>query len=161
VKIKRLRFVCSIAQGRDIPRRGALDRVVGEIAVNFVGGRKKKKRIVAAIPRSFQNVERATDIHIKIEPRIYNRSSYRYLGSEVVNLCRVTHRPVHERGVAYVSYRDLQAPGFARGLLKKFEIVPGTLSHKAIEDMHLCFRSLQQPMCPVRADEAGSPENQD
>jgi hypothetical protein len=62
--------------------------------------------------------------------------------------------------IADISDGDLEATAFARGFLKKVEIVAGSGPREIVEDMNLGLCSLEQSAGPIRADETRTSKDQ-
>src|SRR5207237_393980 len=78
------------------------------MTVNLVGRSKQKKGLAPTLACGFKDIQRTTDVDLKVFARIINRSCDRNLRRKVVHLgCRL-HSTMHQRRIANVANSDLQ-----------------------------------------------------
>src|SRR5438309_4558690 len=108
VEIQRLRFAHASLIGTSVARwcDGYIARA--KMTVNLVGRSKQKKGLAPTLACGFKDIQRTTDVDLKVFTWIINRSRNRDLRRKVVHLgCRL-HSAMHERRIANVAHRDLQ-----------------------------------------------------
>src|SRR4051812_14813774 len=93
------------------------------MAVHLIGRRKENEWTITALPRSFEDVECAARVYLKVSTRIIERCCHRDLGCKMIDLAGRINRLCHCARIAYIGDRNFEAARTFCHFLEPYEVV--------------------------------------